>query len=107
VRSRKPEHANRARGATRFFTTCELAVTPARDRRVLSAACLLQPRRAMHRLAISIALIAATGCIDVCDSSCQQKYDDCLDTGRSEDECAEMLANCEASCSESPAWAGP
>ncbi len=63
----------------------------------------MQRRRDMNRLLILLALLGATGCIDLCDSGCQRQYDDCLDTGRSQEECDAMLANCEASCTEAPA----
>jgi hypothetical protein len=53
----------------------------------------------MTRLSILLAVLALTGCLDVCQSSCQSQYTACFDTGRTAEECEAMLANCEASCS--------
>jgi hypothetical protein len=52
----------------------------------------------MTRLSVLLATLAFTGCIDICPNSCQRQYDDCLDTGRSAEECDELLVNCEDSC---------
>lgn len=53
----------------------------------------------MTRLLLLLALSGVTACSGVCETACREKYDDCLDTGRTEEECAAMLANCVESCS--------
>ncbi len=56
----------------------------------------------MTRLSILLASVAFTACIDTCPNSCQRQYQDCLDTGRSAEECDELLANCDDACGAAP-----
>ena len=62
----------------------------------------MQSGRGMKRFSILLALVGVTGCIDLCAAGCQSQYDHCLETGRTDEECGAMLANCEDSCVEQP-----
>jgi len=52
--------------------------------------------------AVSLALLVA--CESACYESCQDQYEDCLNTGRSQDECSSALQNCEDSCEPQPQY---
>lgn len=62
----------------------------------------------MTRHFVLFAFLAITGCFGgICESSCREKYYDCLDTGRTDDECAAMHANCVKSCDVDSGYVSP